>query len=192
VLWFSLFLSLSLHNTSPSPPPRYTDALLGLPLLGVTAFARQSLAGASYALLTNDDFEPNPDYFAALAYAQITTPVVLAVSASPPAAAASIHVYAQCARGEGAGAIAIAWVNVDADATFAIDVSFSSGGSSRPQPASGSPRPQSQAGAHWQRPQPEAHGQDQGQAGGQDQGYRLEYHFTPASGDDSCSTTRRT
>jgi heparanase len=98
--------------------------LFGLPLLGVTEFARQSLAGASYALLTNDVFDPNPDYFAALAYSELVSPEVLSVSTSPASSSDSIHVYAQCAADSFAGGVAISWVNIDTSTAFEIDIAW--------------------------------------------------------------------
>jgi heparanase 1 len=99
----------------------YTDALLSLPLLGVTRFNRQTLAGGSYGLLANDDFAPRPDYFAALAYATLAGARVLRAHASPNVSA-QLHVFARCAPG-GAGGVTVAWVNVDAAASFALTMS---------------------------------------------------------------------
>jgi hypothetical protein len=96
----------------------FSDALHALPLLGVTRFNRQTLAGGSYGLLANDDFSPRPDYFAALAYATLAGARVLRASASPNVTAA-LHTFAHCAPG-GAGGVTIAWVNIDAAASFAL------------------------------------------------------------------------
>jgi hypothetical protein len=96
----------------------FSDALHALPLLGVSRFNRQTLAGGSYGLLANDDFAPRPDYFAALAYAALASPKVLAARASPNVTA-QLHAFAYCARG-GAGGVTVAWVNVDGAASFAL------------------------------------------------------------------------
>ena len=106
----------------------YTDALLGLPLLGVTRFSRQSLAGGRYGLLANDDYLPRPDYFAALAYARLAGARVLNVSlagAGAGAAAASLRVYARCAAPALAmppGSVTLDFINIDAAQSFAIGV----------------------------------------------------------------------
>lgn len=114
----------------------YQDALHGLPLLGASEFARQTLAGASYALLTNDVFEPNPDYFVALAYAQLAGPRVLDVTAGPVSYASSIHVYAHCTPPSPSGvwpsgAVALAWVNIDDSQAFTLDIQGDLGGIGR-------------------------------------------------------------
>lgn len=106
----------------------YSDALLGLPLVGVTRFSRQSLAGGHYGLLANDDFTPRPDYFAALAYARLAGARILNVSlegGSGGAAPASLRVYARCAAAALAlppGAVTLAYINIDAAVSFAISV----------------------------------------------------------------------
>jgi len=106
----------------------YTDALLGLPLLGVNRFSRQSLAGGRYGLLANDDFAPRPDYFAALAYARLAGARVMNVTlegGGAAAAAASLRVYARCAAAALAlppGAVTLAYINIDPALSFAISV----------------------------------------------------------------------
>ena len=103
----------------------YTDALHGLPLLGAAGgFGRQSLAGGSYGLLRNDDFQPRPDYFAALAYARLGGRVVLSAAAAPNVSA-QLHVFAECGR---AGGLSVSWVNVDAAEAFAVAVGGAPGG----------------------------------------------------------------
>ncbi len=104
----------------------YADELLGLPLRGVSAFTRQSLAGGWYGLLSNAGLSPNPDYFVALAYATIVGPRVLAVAA-PSAPVDTLRVYAQCAAG-GRGAVAVAWITVSPASACNISVSWAGGG----------------------------------------------------------------
>lgn len=104
----------------------YSDALHGLPRLGATGgFNRQSLAGGRYGLLGNDDFEPHPDYFAALAFARLSGRKLVNVSLGggggggggiPPL----LRVYASCAP-QGGGVV-IAWVNADPSASFALSL----------------------------------------------------------------------
>jgi heparanase len=134
----------------------YADALLGLPLLGVTSFARQSLTGGWYGLLRSDTLEPNPDYYVALAYATLLGPRVLAVSTSD-AQAGSLRVYAQCAKA-GGGAVAVAWINIDPSTTFNVSVAWASGEGGEGELGGAARR------------------------GGRSQ-QRLEYHFAPAGGD---------
>lgn len=91
----------------------YTDAMHSLPILGVTQFNRQDLAGASYGLLENDSFEPNPDYFAALAYATLSGPRILAtVTTSDENVTASLRVYASCSP-SGNGGVSVVYNNVN-------------------------------------------------------------------------------
>jgi heparanase 1 len=100
----------------------YLDALLGLPMLGAWhEFGRQTLAGASYALLQNDGFQPNPDYFVALAYARFVGPQAL--NATVAGGGVELRVYARCARNAGAGAVVLAWINVGSS-SFAATVDF--------------------------------------------------------------------
>ena len=122
----------------------FTDALLGLPLLGVTRFSRQTLAGGRYSLLANDDFVPRPDYFAALAYRRLAGERVLNVSVAPSAAhgdaagavdiGASLRVYARCAAAALAlppGSLTLTYINVDEAASFSISVPGLAPGASR-------------------------------------------------------------
>lgn len=104
----------------------YTDALNGLPLLGVTRFNRQTLSGASYSLLANDDFAPRPDYFAALAYTSFMGKRILRAGTDVNVSS-SLHVYAACAA-EGGGAIAVAFVNVNSTESFAVSLDGARGG----------------------------------------------------------------
>jgi hypothetical protein len=103
----------------------YTDALNGLPLLGVSRFNRQTLAGASYSLLSNDVFAPRADYFAALAFASLNGKRVLNATTDVNVES-SLHVYAACAA-EGRGAVTVAFVNVNATRAFALTLSGARG-----------------------------------------------------------------
>jgi heparanase 1 len=104
----------------------FTDALLGLPLLGVTHFTRQTLAGGRYSLLANDDFAPRPDFFAALAFVRLAGPRVLNATSSGPGGedvSSSLRVFATCAAaglGLPAGAVTLAYINVDAATSFSL------------------------------------------------------------------------
>lgn len=103
----------------------YTDALHELPRLGAVAgFNRQTLAGGNYGLLSNDDFSPRPDYFAALAFARLGGGSVLAAAASPNVTG-QMRAFAACAR---SGGLAVAWVNVDPAAAFSLAVAAAPGG----------------------------------------------------------------
>ena len=106
---------------------------MGLPLLGVSRFSRQTLAGGRYGLLANDDFTPRPDYFAALAYVRLAGARVLNVSLDA-GVEASLRVYARCsaaALGLPPGSLTLAFINVDADITFSIAVPGLAAGASR-------------------------------------------------------------
>ncbi len=86
----------------------FFDALLGLPMLGVTRFNRQTLSGGNYGLLKTGSFLPNPDYFVAFSHAQLVNGRVLGVNFSSPLPP-TLGIYARCARG---GGVALAFVNV--------------------------------------------------------------------------------
>jgi heparanase 1 len=147
----------------------YTDALHGLPRLGVVGgFNRQTLAGGRYGLLGNDDFAPHPDYFAALAFARLSGRTLVNVSlgvgvggggVAPPL----LRVYASCASPPGGGGgVVIAWVNADPVASFALSLQ----GMGVPEGAQGK------------------EGQGRGGGGGE----KLEYHFAPVGGDPLAET----
>ncbi len=98
----------------------YTDALHELPLLGATGgFNRQTLAGGNYGLLSNDEFSPRPDYFAALAFARLGGDTVLAAGTAPNVTG-QLRAFAACARS--GGGLSVAWVNVDPAAAFSLAV----------------------------------------------------------------------
>lgn len=102
----------------------YTDALHALPRLGVTRFNRQTLAGGSYSLLSNDDFLPRPDYFAALAFSKLAGARVLNTSAQAADGSdvsVSLRTYASCAP-QGHGAVTVAFINVNAAASFSLSL----------------------------------------------------------------------
>ena len=107
----------------------FTDALLSPPLLGVSRFYRQSLAGGHYSLLRSIDrsFSPNPDYFAAYVFATLAGPTLTLLNVTVTSGVQpSLRVYGMCAAGNGGGVV-IAWVNIDATAAFSLTVDPSLG-----------------------------------------------------------------
>jgi heparanase 1 len=72
-------------------------------------YCRQTLAGGNYGLLNTTTFEPNPDYYAAMAWRQLMGTAVLDTCVS--GASSDVRGYSHCARGQ-AGAVTFLLLNL--------------------------------------------------------------------------------
>ena len=76
---------------------QYADALGGLAKLGLAQFGRQALVGSNYGLLREYTYEPNPDFYTAVAFSQLMGREVLNVTLDTELPTDALHVYAHCA-----------------------------------------------------------------------------------------------
>ncbi len=104
--------------------PRYVDQLGRLARSGVQAIFHNTLAASDYALLDERDFAPRPNYWAALLWARLMDPRVLAIASPVPA----LRLYAHCLKGR-AGGVAVVAINLS-DAPS--DLAFSASGTVYP------------------------------------------------------------
>ena len=87
--------------------PRYVDQLGRLARSGVQAIFHNTLAASDYALLDERDFAPRPNYWAALLWARLVDPRVLAITTPNPA----LRLYAHCLKGR-PGGVAVVAINL--------------------------------------------------------------------------------
>lgn len=90
---------------------RYVDTLGRLSTGDGDVVFHNTLAASDYGLLDEDGLVPRPNYWAAVLWAQLMGPQVLAVDASDPVE--DLTVYARCAATD-PGAVAYAVVNASA------------------------------------------------------------------------------
>ena len=92
----------------------YADALGRLAPLGVGVFARQTLFGGDYGLLSNATYAPTPGYWVALLHKRLMGTEVLDVTLDTSRAMldGALSVFAHCARAGGAGAVALLAANL--------------------------------------------------------------------------------
>lgn len=87
--------------------PRYVDQLGRLARAGVSAVFHNTLAASDYALIDERDFEPRPNYWAALLWTRLMSPRVLAVTSLKP----TLRIYAHCLTGR-VGGVALVAINL--------------------------------------------------------------------------------
>jgi heparanase 1 len=93
---------------------RYVSQLGSLAQKGVRVVMHNTLAASDYALIDGDTLTPRPNFWAAVLWAKLMGPTVLAAPASVSGAATSdVRVYAQCLR-EKPGGVALAVLNLGA------------------------------------------------------------------------------
>jgi len=89
---------------------RYVSQLGRLAQKGVLVVMHNTLAASDYALIDGDTLTPRPNYWAAVLWARLMGPSVLA---SPIASSPDVRIYAQCLRGK-PGGVALATLNLGA------------------------------------------------------------------------------
>jgi hypothetical protein len=87
---------------------RYLDQLGRLARAGVDAVFHNTLTGSDYGLLEDGNFQPRPDYWAALLWRRLMGPTVLDVGAPRQP---GLHVYAHCQSGV-PGGVALLAINL--------------------------------------------------------------------------------
>jgi hypothetical protein len=83
---------------------RYVDQMGRLAKRGVKAIFHNTLASSEYGLLDQTDFQPRPNYWAALLWRRLMGTVVLDAGSSRE----GLHLYAQCLRGHPGGVALLA------------------------------------------------------------------------------------
>jgi heparanase 1 len=83
---------------------RYLDQLGRLARRGVAAIFHNTLASSEYGLLDQRDFAPRPNYWAALLWRRLMSPVVLDAGPIRP----GLHLYAHCLSGRRGGVVLLA------------------------------------------------------------------------------------
>jgi len=89
---------------------RYLNQLGSLAQKGVQAVMHNTLASSDYGLLDENNYEPRPDYWAALLWKRLMGPVVLDPGTAKDQA---VRIYAHCSAGKGHGVTILA-LNTDA------------------------------------------------------------------------------
>jgi heparanase 1 len=89
---------------------RYVSQLGRLAQKGVRVVMHNTLAASDYALIDGDTLTPRPNYWAAVLWARLMGPNVLA---APVATSSDVRIYAQCLRGK-PGGVALATLNLGA------------------------------------------------------------------------------
>jgi heparanase len=92
---------------------RYVDQMGRLAKRGVQAIFHNTLDASEYGLLDQSDFEPRPNYWAALLWRRLMRPVVL--DAGTPRE--GLHLYAHCLRGQVGGVALVAINNSETNVT---------------------------------------------------------------------------
>jgi hypothetical protein len=87
---------------------RYINQLGTLAQKGVRVVMHNTLAASDYGLVDYDTMMPRPNYWAAVLWAKLMGPVVLAAPKSP---AADVRIFAHCMRG-GSGGVALVALNL--------------------------------------------------------------------------------
>jgi heparanase 1 len=87
---------------------RYVSQLGQLAQQGVRVVMHNTLAASDYALIDGDTLMPRPNYWAAVLWAKLMGPSVLA---APVATSSDVRIYAQCLRGK-PGAVALVALNL--------------------------------------------------------------------------------
>ena len=90
---------------------RYVDQMGRLAKRGVQAIFHNTLASSEYGLIGQSDFQPRPNYWAALLWRRLMGTVVLDAGVSRE----GLHLYAQCLRGHPGGVVLLAINNSRAD-----------------------------------------------------------------------------
>ena len=83
---------------------RYVDQMGRLAKRGVTAIFHNTLAASEYGLIDQSNFQPRPNYWAALLWRRLMGTVVLDAGPSRE----GLHLYAQCLRGHPGGVALLA------------------------------------------------------------------------------------
>ncbi|EBQ8434283.1 hypothetical protein B5P62_23445 [Salmonella enterica] len=83
---------------------RYTDQLGRLARKGVSVVAHNTLAVSDYSLLDEKNYNPKPDYWAALLWSKLMGNVVLDTPSTSP----DLHLYAQCLKNSPGGVTLLA------------------------------------------------------------------------------------
>ncbi len=103
----------------PGVSDRFASSFWWLDQLGLLAtrgeqmVARQTLSGADYGIIDDQDLEPRPDYWASLLWRRLMGTRVLAVD-SPDSA---LRVYAHC-HPDGGGELSLLALNIDPERTL--------------------------------------------------------------------------
>jgi hypothetical protein len=90
---------------------RYVDQMGRLAKNGVQAIFHNTLASSEYGLIDQSDFQPRPNYWAALLWRRLMGTVVLDAGESRE----GLHLYAQCLRGHPGGVALLAINNSRTD-----------------------------------------------------------------------------
>lgn len=98
---------------------RYVDTLGRLSTGDGDVVFHNTLAASDYGLIDEDGFEPRPNYWAAVLWARLMGPEVLAVDDTTPVE--DLTVYARCRAGDEPGAT-FAVINASADQTRTVAV----------------------------------------------------------------------
>lgn len=86
---------------------RYLDQLGRLARRGVAAIFHNTLASSEYGLLDQRDFTPRPNYWAAMLWRRLMSPIVLDAGPIRP----GLHLYAHCLRDRPGGVALLAMNN---------------------------------------------------------------------------------
>lgn len=97
---------------------RYLNQLGTLAKSGVQVHMHNTLAASDYGLLDEKNYEPRPDYWAALLWRKLMGTTVLDPGQSP---STSLHLYAQCLRGV-PGGVALLAINADKASEHALEI----------------------------------------------------------------------